>query len=284
MLQWLLETGSDVDIWHLPPEFFLWKSLTLPGEEVHADGAHDRRGTFAPSWPPCMQEPPTKYFLPSPSPSTGSQSPFGVVVLCKHLFVIQDLSPPLILQTKTTHSSHKNQVTEYLQHDDLTTEGLQMLQKPVFKPRQNSEVVMIKYPWPAGSGWKMVSAVVIVLPEPSLSSCMKWSMVANQGEKLGDSWDTKASPTISGSFLDLKQIKKLSSFQLRQEFSQKQCQKNFPLTSSGCWKQREIMWQEKRSWAITKKINCKCNNIQAFWWNILQYIALKRVALFTDLF
>lgn len=60
--------------------------------------------------------------------------------------VIQDLSPPLISQTKTTHSSHKNQITEYLQHDDLITEGLQMLQKPVFKPRQNPGVVITEYP------------------------------------------------------------------------------------------------------------------------------------------
>lgn len=154
-----------------------------PGEEVHSNGAHDRRGTSAPGWPSCMQEPPTKCLLPSPSPSTSSQSPFGVMAPCKHLFVIQDLSPPLNLQT--SHSCHKNQVTEYLQHDDLTAEGLQMLQKPGFKPRQNSRVVITKYPLLACSGWKMVSARVIILPELSLFSCMKWPMVANQREKLG---------------------------------------------------------------------------------------------------
>lgn len=184
------EREWHVGLWHLPAEFFLWKSLTLPREEVHANGACDRRGTSAPRWPPCMQEPPTKCLLPSPFPSTGSQSPFGVAAPCKNLFVIQDLSPPYILQTKTTYSGHKNQVKAHLQHDDLITEGLQMLQKPLFKPRQNSGVVIIKYPWLACSGWKMVSAVVIILPHLSLFSCMKWSWLQTKWR----SWGTAEIP------------------------------------------------------------------------------------------
>lgn len=149
----------------------------IGGEHLHQDGL-----LACKNHPQCL--------LPSPFPSTGSQSPFGVVAPCKNLFVIQDLSPPYILQTKTTYSGHKNQVKAHLQHDDLITEGLQMLQKPLFKPRQNSGVVIIKYPWLACSGWKMVSAVVIILPELSLFSCMKWSWLETKRR----SWGTAEIP------------------------------------------------------------------------------------------
>lgn len=281
-----LATGDrewHVGLWHLPTEFLLWKSLTFPGEEVHANGAHDRRGTSAPRCLLACKNHPQSVFSHHLPQATGFQSPFGVTAPCKHLFVIQELSPPLISQTKPSHSCHKNQVTEYLQHDDLITEGLQTLQKPVSKPRQNSGVVIIKYPLLACSGWKTVSAVVIILPEQSLFSCMKWSMAANQGEKLGTAGIPRHLYHIRH-FFGPQMNKETQEFQIQSGIFLKTMPKNFPLTSSGCWKQREIMWQEKTGCAITKKINCKCNNIQAFWWNILKYIALKRVSLFTDLF
>lgn len=87
-------------------------------------GVHARRGTSA---PPRMQAPPTACLLPSRFPSHRLPKSILSRGCCRHVSVAQDLSPSLILQTQTTPSGHKNQISARLQHDDLRTEGLQML-------------------------------------------------------------------------------------------------------------------------------------------------------------
>lgn len=88
-------------------------------------GVRDRRGTSAPRQPPCMQEPPTKYLLPSPFLDHGLPKS---VLSCGSLRA----RIPCTRFVPITHRQkpgYKNQVTAHLQHDDLRMEGLRMLRK-----------------------------------------------------------------------------------------------------------------------------------------------------------